>query len=109
MKATGVNGQVEFDGQFVTITRKGVLGRLTVGKGTKRIPVSRINGIQIKNPGIMVNGYIEFTLAGGIERRAQFGTQTFNAAGDENSIIFSRRQATAFRELREAVEQAISG
>ena len=105
--AKGVGGLVKFDGHFVSITHKGVLGRLTVGKGEKRIPVSSITAVQIKPPGAMVNGFISFTLPGSNEKRSSFGRQSFDAAGDENSIVFTKDQAPSFVALRDAVEQAI--
>jgi hypothetical protein len=40
ISAKGRNRQVSFDGQFVTITRKGGLARLTIGQSDKRIPVT---------------------------------------------------------------------
>ncbi|MDQ8040504.1 DUF4429 domain-containing protein [Cellulosimicrobium sp. XJ-DQ-B-000] len=106
IRARGVGAICEFDGQFVTIERKG-LGRATVGKGTKRIPVGSITAVQWKKPGALVNGYIQFTLAGGNERRASFGRQTYDAAGDENSVIVTKAQQEVFLQLREAVEAAI--
>jgi hypothetical protein len=62
ISAKGHNGTVHFDGRFVTIERTGFLARASVGKGTKRIPITSIQAIQWKPPGMLVNGYIEFTL-----------------------------------------------
>jgi len=107
--AKGVGGVVKFDGHFISITHKGALGRLTVGKGEKRIPISSISAVQIKPPGPVVNGFIQFTLPGTNERRSKFGRQTFDAASDENTIVFTKNQAPAFGALRDAVEQAIIG
>ncbi len=45
---------------------------------------------------------------GGIEKRSAFGKQTIDAAGDENSVIVDRKQASAFLALKEAVEAAIT-
>lgn len=108
LEAKGRNGQVRFDGRFVTIDRKGVLARLSVGKGEKRIPVAAITAVQWKKPGPMVNGFIQFTVAGGNERRSRFGSQTTDAARDENSVVFSRGQARWFGAIRAAVEAAIA-
>jgi uncharacterized protein DUF4429 len=106
--AQGQGGTVMFDGHFVTITRKG-LGRLVVGKGEKRIPLRSITAVQLKPAGPLVNGFIQFSMSGGEERRSQFGRQTFDAAGDENSGVFYRKQQPAFEQLRAAIEQAICG
>jgi hypothetical protein len=104
----GHNGQIEFDGQYVTITRKGILGRMTVGKGEKRIHISQISSVQWKPAGPFVNGFIQFSAAGGNERRSRFGSQTSSAVNDENSVIFTTRQKAAFEELRAAIEAAIA-
>lgn len=107
LEAKGYGGSVTFDGQFVEIKRSG-LGRLVVGKGTKRIHVRHISSIQVKPAGPMTNGFIQFSMSGGDERRSQFGRQTFDAAGDENSMIFTRKQQPAFEQLRRAIEDAMS-
>lgn len=101
-------GTVEFDGVMVSITRTG-LGRLGIGKGTKRIPVRQITAVQWKEPGFLVNGFIQFTIGGGIERRSQFGRQTVDAAEDENSVVFDRHRKAAFQAIREAIERAMAG
>lgn len=107
LQARGQSGTVTYDGTFVTISRTG-LSRLTVGKGDKRIPAASITAVQWKPAGALVNGFIQFTLPGGNERRARAGSQTFNAAADENSVVFTRKQAPAFEQLRAAVEQSIA-
>ena len=72
--AKGHNGTVTFDGDFVTIERTGFLARTSVGKGTKRIPVSSITAVQWKPAGGMVNGFISFTVGGGNEAHSRFGS-----------------------------------
>lgn len=107
MKVEGRGGEVEFDGNFIAIRHKGALGRLTVGKGEKRIPLSSITSVQIKPAGALVNGYIQFSLPGGNEKRATFGRQTLDAAEDENSVIFTKAQEPQFIKLRDAIESAM--
>ncbi|WP_033216616.1 DUF4429 domain-containing protein [Kitasatospora phosalacinea] len=107
IEAKGYNGQVTFDGEYITITRKGFLARTSVGKGEKRIHISHITAVQWKPPGKLVNGFIQFTVPGGTERRSGFGNQTNSAIHDENSVIVMKNQAAAFEELREAVDEAI--
>jgi len=103
----GHNGQVTFDGHFVTIVRKGFLARATIGKGEKRIPLSSITAVQLKPAGPMVNGFIQFSLPGGNEGRSKFGSQSTDAARDENTVMFTRKQQPAFDELRGQLERAI--
>jgi hypothetical protein len=108
LEVKGHNGQIVFDGQTVTITRKGILGRMTVGKGEKRFHISQISSVQWKPAGPFVNGFIAFSASGGNERRPRFGSQTSSAVNDENSVLFTTRQKKAFEELRAAVEAAIA-
>jgi hypothetical protein len=108
LEAVGyMGGIVSFDGVFVSIRRKG-LSRLTVGKGEKRIPARSITAVQLKPAGPITNGFIQFTIAGGIERRSKFGRQTPDAVSDENSVIFTRKQQPQFEVLRSAIEHAIA-
>jgi hypothetical protein len=106
LEAKGRGALLIFDGRTVTITRKGVLGRMVVGKGTKTIPRDAISAVQLKPAGWAINGFISFTLAGAIEDRRGFGAQTWDAAKDENSVVFTKQQQPAFEAIREAIETA---
>ncbi|HEY2088586.1 MAG TPA: DUF4429 domain-containing protein [Mycobacterium sp.] len=108
IEAKGHGGQIEFDGQFVTITRKGFLARSTSGKGEKRIPLYSIAAVQWKPAGPVMNGFIQFTVPGGNEARARFGRQTSSAVQDENSVVFTRQQMPAFEKIRAAIDGAIA-
>lgn len=108
MEVKGHTGTVVWDGDFITIKRTGFNARMTVGKGEKRIPVASITAVQWKPAGAMVNGYIQFSMGGGNESRAQFGSQTTNAVKDENSVVFTKKQMPDFAELRSALEEAIA-
>ncbi|WHM30253.1 DUF4429 domain-containing protein [Streptomyces sp. BPPL-273] len=108
IEVKGHNGQIVFDGQYVTITRKGFLARATVGKGEKRFHISQISSVQWKPAGPFVNGFIAFSAAGGNERRSRFGSQTSNAVNDENSVVFTSKHKGDFEELRASVEAAIA-
>jgi hypothetical protein len=108
MDARGYNGQVHFDGQFVTITRQGFIARARIGKGDKRIPLTAITAVQWKPATWAVRGFIQFTLAGGVEVRSRFGRQTADAGRDENTVVFSVGQMPAFAELRTAIEAALA-
>jgi hypothetical protein len=108
ISAQGHNGQVHFDGTYVTITRKGFLARASVGKGEKRIPLASIASVQWKPAGALVNGFIQFETAGVGGTRSGFGRQTTDAGRDENSVIFTKKQMPAFEQMRSAVEQALA-
>jgi Domain of unknown function (DUF4429)/Short C-terminal domain len=109
--AKGHNGQISFDGRFVTISRKGVFGRMTVGKGDKRVPVRSITAVQWKPAGLSgtTYGFIQFTIAGGIERRNRPGQAAKDAMTDENSVTFLKHGQAPFETIRVAVENAITG
>jgi hypothetical protein len=82
LEVKGVNGTITFDGAFVSIVRSGFLARATIGKGEKRIPVGHISSVQFKPAGL-VRGFIQFSLAGGVERRSQFGRQSTGSTWNE--------------------------
>ncbi|WP_422390223.1 DUF4429 domain-containing protein [Arthrobacter sp. N1] len=98
-------GYVAFDGHFVTIQHIG-LGRLTIGKGVKRVPITAISSVQIKPSGIVMSGFIQFSIAGGNEKVSAFGHQTMSAVKDENSVTFGMGEDAAFIAIRDAVEAA---
>lgn len=102
-----MGGGVAFDGQWVTISRAGAQ-RITHGKGDKRLHVSQISAVQVKPAGPLTNGFIQFTISGGSDRQAAKGRRTMQAAKDENSVIFTRKQQPAFDQLQHAIEQAIA-
>lgn len=91
----GLNGQVSFDGNIVSISRKGFLGFASQGmKGTKQIPLTSLSSIQFKKAGALFNGYIQFATGagegiGGLKQ----------ATSDENTLIFTLGQAPQFEAL----------
>ena len=104
----GHNGTIVFDGATVAITRTGFIARATVGKGEKHIPLRHITAVQFKPAGLVMNGFIAFTLAGGVEARSRFGHQTSDAVNDENSVLFTKMQQPAFEQLRADIERALA-
>jgi hypothetical protein len=102
------SGFLRFDGRTVHIEHSGALSRLTVGKGSKRIPISQITAMHLKPAGGVFSGYLQFSMAGAVETRSQFGRSSYDAAGDENSIMFTQYEQPYFEKFREAVEQAIA-
>ena len=73
----------------ITIEPKGI-GKLNKGffKGKKEILIDSISAVQFRPGGSLVNGYLQFTLAGGNE-----STKGIMAATkDENSIIIMKKQ-----------------
>jgi Domain of unknown function (DUF4429)/Protein of unknown function (DUF2510)/Short C-terminal domain len=104
----GHNGTIILDADFLTIRRTGFLARASIGKGEKRIPIASITAIQWKPAAAVMNGFIQFTLGGGNEGRSRFGHQTADAAKDENTVIFVKRQMPRFQQLRDEIEGVIA-
>ncbi|MFI6979327.1 DUF4429 domain-containing protein [Embleya sp. NPDC050154] len=105
--AKGHNGQLSFDGEFVTITRDGWVARSAFGRSEKRLHVSQISAVQWKGSGLTL-GYIEFTLSGGRERHSRMARQAQDNAKNENAVIVTKKTEPAFLAIRTAVEQAIA-
>jgi len=105
MQVKGVNGQIELLADRVRIKRKGVLAFMTQGlKGDKEIRLSQITAIQFKQAGMVTNGYVQFSLPGGVESTSG----VFDATKDENTVMFNRKQRKSFEELRQAIDQRIA-
>jgi hypothetical protein len=105
MEAIGHNGQLELTETAVRIKRKGILGFLTQGlKGDKEILISQITSIQFKRAGLFVNGYIQFAFIGGQEAKGG----AFQAASDENTVMFRQGQQAAFEDFKAEIERRIN-
>lgn len=71
---------------YLEITAKGVMGFLARGlKGGKVIMFKDITSVQIKDSGLK-QGYIQFSIAGGIESRGGLSSSYY----DENSVVWSQ-------------------
>jgi uncharacterized protein DUF4429/putative oligomerization/nucleic acid binding protein len=104
LQAKGSNGQLDIDGGFVVIRRKGASAVLLHGfKGDKRIPISSVTAVQFKNAGITV-GYLQLSMIGGQESKAG----VFAATSDENTVTFTKKQQASFEAIRDHIEARIS-
>lgn len=101
MYVKGHNGQLDFDGKTVTISRKGLLAAGTVGGGTTRIPLSSITAVDFKKWSIFRWGHLRVVVHGG-------GTRRRKAIRDEQTVTFNRQHQTAFQEIRAAIEEALA-
>ena len=108
MKCKGVNGTGTFDGTWVTIDRKGLGARATVGKGEKKIALTQITSVRWKQPSRLIRGYIAFSLPGGVESKSGFGKQTVDATKDADAVVFRFTQADEFLALKEYIEDALA-
>lgn len=85
----------------VKITPTGILALINKGmKGTKTIPFLSINAIQYKKPGSFTNGYIQFTLSGGMESRGGI----LDATKDENTIMFAAKDTAVIEKIKDYIE-----
>lgn len=103
LRVKGHNGQITVSGDWLTIERKG-LGRLGHSKGDRRISLASITAVQMRPAGTFANGFIRFSVPGSPELRG--GLQ--NATKDENAVIFTKKQAADFEQLRKVVEDYLS-
>lgn len=97
----GVNGQLYLYANRVVIKRKGFFSKMAHGffKGEKEIFLSQISGIQVRKGGLMINGYIQFTLSGGNESTKGI----IEATQDENTVMFNRNQNYKVEELKKKI------
>jgi hypothetical protein len=97
----GVQDILEVYEDKVKITPTGVLALINKGmKGTKTIPFLSINAIQYKKPGGFTNGYIQFTLSGGMESRGGL----LDATKDENTVMFAAKDTATVEKIKDYIE-----
>ena len=100
MQGVGENLVVYAD--KLTITPRGVMGFMTKGlKGTKTIYFASITGVQFREAGAILSGYLQFTIPGGNESKGG----VFAAASDENTFMFAGKDNNPLaRKILEYVE-----
>lgn len=99
--AVGYNGQVELSGTRIKISHRGAMGFLTQGfKGEKEILVSQISSIQLKQPGRLSRGFIQFAFVGGLESKGGL----YASVRDENSVLFDKKHQSVFEELKRRID-----
>lgn len=106
VEVEGVNGQIRLTKNRVIISRKGAKAFVTQGlKGDKEIPISRITAIQFKPADNLTNGYLQFSIEGGLESKGG----VFAATQDENTVMFSVFQQPVFEEVKRYVDSIMDG
>jgi len=101
----GLGAIVELGHSSITISRHGVASFLTQGiKGEKTIPLQSLTAIQFKDAQKSMSGYIQFSIKGEIASRGGI----WDAALDENTVMFTYEQSAMFKELREKVEASMT-
>lgn len=104
LSASGINGQMTVDENFVVISRKGLNAKLTQGlKGDKRIPMTSVTSVQFKEASALMGGYIQIGILGAIESNSGI----IGAQYDENSVNFRKGQESGFQAIRDFIEKQI--
>jgi Domain of unknown function (DUF4429)/Short C-terminal domain len=101
--AKGNNGLITIDGDWLTIDRTG-FGRGGHSQGDRRIPLSSITAVELRQARMFTNGFIRFTVPGSPD----LGGGVQSAMRDQNAVTFRRGQAKGFNMIRAAVEQSIT-
>ncbi len=97
----GVNGQLELYPDKIVIRRKGFMAFITQGvKGDTTIPLNSITGVQLKPGGAFLNGYIQFTLPGGVESRGGI----VDATKDANTVMFRKASNSDAAAIKSYIE-----
>lgn len=105
LRAAGIGGQMELTLTTLRILRSGVMAFMGHGfKGEKEILISSISSVQYRAPSFFANGYLQIAFHGGAEAKGGI----FQAASDENTVLFSRGQQPEFDKLRDALRMRMS-
>jgi len=104
--AKGLAGVLEVYEDKVILKRAG-LWALSIRrfKGDKTVPMPSITSIQFKPVGKITSGYIQLGMLGGIESP----TGIFDAAKDENTIMFAKSEQPMFEKAKRLIEARIGG
>lgn len=72
---------------------------------TKTIPISSLTSVQLKAPGMVANGFIQFSLPGGNEK---IGSKVVGAVYDENSFIIKKSTYEIAQKMKEYLDERIA-
>lgn len=98
LEAVGLNGQISLLTDRVVIKRKGVMGFLSQGlKGDKETPIRNITSVQMKEAGMLTNGYIHESRGG-----------LMDATTDENSVVFNKKQMDQFVAFKQKLDSLMT-
>ena len=104
-RLTGSNGRIIVYDDKVDIERIGFLNNWVRDfPGTKTILMNSITSIQYKPGGGFLNGFLQFGVLGG---REQVGG-SFDAARDENSVVFPKDKNEKAEKIKAFIEKKIA-
>lgn len=72
-------------------------------KSDKSVPIRSIGAVQYKAPGL-TSGFLQIAYSGAQESKGG----VFNAASDENTVMFIKKSAPAFVEIRDFIQAQLS-
>jgi hypothetical protein len=92
----------------VTVTSEKVViqhkkGTLHAGK-TKEIRIKSITGVEMKEPGMIAAGYIQFIFSGGKEASSY---KLMDAVKNENTVMLRKKDFEKFKECKALVDRYI--
>ncbi|WP_312076491.1 SHOCT domain-containing protein [Chryseobacterium sp.] len=99
--AKGTNGVLVVKENTIELQRSGWNAKLSGLRGNKEILIKNISSIQFKKPGLLTAGYIQFAFSGSSESKGG----VFDAAKDENSIVFGKSETQNFEKLRDIINE----
>lgn len=107
LEATSGNSFLALEKNTIVIRSTGFLNAMAKGgiQGEKRIPIRSVLSVQFKKATDATAGYIQFETAGGSQAAARGGV--FEAAGDENSVLFSLNDMPQFVSFRDKVNELL--
>lgn len=98
-RADGTNGEVLFDGQFVTIKHKWTAPG---GRGESKYPIGAVTGAEVK-PGF-ITAIFTLVVSGGVQR----GDGKANRKGDPLSVEGGKGHLPGFQAMRDQILQAVA-
>ncbi|WPD20166.1 SHOCT domain-containing protein [Thermaerobacter composti] len=98
-RAVGANGELVVTPKKVVIVRRGILQG---HRGNKEIAIKSITAVQLKRAGTVFSGYLQIAYSGSTESKSY---SIFDAAKDENTVMFTKDQEEAFLRAKELIEQ----
>lgn len=99
-RAEGSNGEILFDGQFVTVKHKWIA---KAGRGESRYPIGSVTGVEVK-PGF-ITAIFTLVVSGGVQR----GDSKDNRKGDPLSVEgSSTRHLPGFNQMRDRILEAVA-
>ena len=107
MEVQGALGTISFDGEWITITKKGLGFR----PAPVRIRAADVVSTRLKRGNRFINGYVQFLLSGSSAAGTHQGLKMGGRPSyeDPHSLSFRYKNNDAMEQLVAAVEQAARG